>query len=177
MSIVDIIKRLSIHIAPKWEKHMGDNANASKQKVKENNGYVAGRDVNIHNHQMEKDELPYVYLKATFGGNGPYLRLMNCRTYNLSDVFIFVKKMEIFGRTIPFDDMLVKVGDNITHTGIDDLEYPTSNTPQSLKITYFSRNKEFFVASQALSFSPRGDGKFDVALSEVADISRLGEAI
>lgn len=176
MSIVDIIKHLSVHISPQWQKRTGDNANASKQNIKENNGYVAGRDVNIHTHQAEKDELPYVYLRASFGGNGEYMRLMNCRTYNLSNTFIFVKKMEIFGRTIPLDDILVKAGENITHGGLDDLPYPTSDEPQNLKITYFSRNKEFFIASQTLNFSPRRDGKFEVTLSQVADISRLNEA-
>ncbi len=108
-------------------------------------------------------EPPYVYLKCSFGGNGVSLNMSIGQTFNLSERFIFLEKMNILGRTIKFDDSLVKAGDSLHHTGIDGLEYPDSDKDQFLEIYFHSKNAEQYVARQKLKLQPRQDGKFNIA--------------
>jgi len=164
MSFFDVIKNLKIQLSPSWPKSNGDNATNSKVKAKKVTGDVAGRDIHktYVKQPTKKAEPPYVYVEGSFGGNGHVMRFQACRTHNLSDQFVFLEHIEVLGRTINFNDHLVKAGESIMHTGIDDLSYPTSQKPQYLEIYFHAKNGKKFVAKQQLSFGSRADAKFSV---------------
>ncbi|MCA9324412.1 hypothetical protein KC992_04925, partial [Candidatus Saccharibacteria bacterium] len=85
--------------------------------------------ININNKPDDNEELPYVYIQGSFGGNGHVLDFRSCTTYNLSDKFVFIDKIEVLGATIPFENALIKSGESLQHTGINGLAYPSSDDP------------------------------------------------
>lgn len=126
---------------------------------------MAGRDIHktyVTTPAPTPEEAPFIYLDASFGGNGVQLRLAACRTHNLSDQFVFLERIEILGRTINFNDSVIKAGATLSHTGIDDLSYPETDEERYLEIFFKAKNGRQFVGQQKLQYGSRQDGKFNV---------------
>lgn len=124
--------------------------------------------------QPQQDALPYVYMKpAGISSSGAGLSLLGAETFNLSESFIFVEKAVIMGREINFNDMLVKSGDRVSHTGIDGLGYPADDKPRYLEIFFRSKNNAEYIAKQKLELEKRADGRYNLTGFSRATISKV----
>lgn len=166
MSLFDFIKSLAVTFSPSLNvtRHNSDDSNVTKIEAKNSTGDVAGRDIikNYNTPSSTLEESPYVYCDGSFGGNGVRLRFAACKTHNLSNHFIFLDHINILGRIIRFKGQIIKAGDTISHTGIDDLNYPDTNTDRFLEIYFKTKNGKQFVARQKLQYGSRQDGKFNI---------------
>ncbi len=166
MSFIDLIKELSLSLS--LTKRTGDSSTQSKIKTKNNTGDVAGRDMhktyvtNAPGMPTPIQELPYVYFQGSFGGNGVQLKLGGCSTHNLSDQFVFLEHIEVLGRKMQFNDHVIKAGEAMRHSGIDDLVYPDTDEERFLELFFKAKNGKQFVARQKLQYDGRQDGKFNI---------------
>jgi hypothetical protein len=148
---------------------MGANSAQAKVKTKNQRGDIAGRDMHKTTYvtqapapARQEEDPPYIYLQGSFGGNGVLMRLAGCNTHNLSDQFIFLEHIDVLGRTMKFNDHIIKAGETISHTGIDNLNYPDSNEERFLEIFFKAKNGKQFIARQKLQYGSRQDGKFNI---------------
>ena len=81
----------------------------------------------------------------------------------MSEDFIIPERITLLGRTINFGNHPpIKAGESIHHTGIDDLEYPSTDEDRFVEIFFMGRTGQRFVARQKMSYESRQDGKFNI---------------
>jgi uncharacterized protein (TIGR02391 family) len=123
---------------------------------------------------VQAEELPYVYMKpAGLSSNGAGISILQAETYNLSESFVFLEKASILGREINFNDMLVKSGSSVTHSGISDLPYPKDIKPKYIEIYFKSKNNVYYLAQQRLELEKRADGRYNLKGFGKATITKM----
>lgn len=165
MSLIDIIKSLSISPRFIWKKKYQGQATVSKVKQRNQGGrnYAAGRDVNVYEgRRPENRPLPFAYFNAGVASNGVNMNLVAGQAHNLSDEHLFLESVEILGTAYPMRSRLIKAGDEVRIHQIGPLPMLDNDDPVHIDMIYSDTKGNRFLARHATELQHMAIEKYKI---------------